>query len=407
MSIYAFADMENGRARRIYANCRYPSRQEGNLLLDFDGEVNLKYDNELPLRLRDFYALVAIRPSHILASRDVFGGKPLYYNPFSLSFSSFSNYFENQEEIVELMPGEVLKLGYDGSIIERKHYSFEDVFSLNEEDIDQEEFGEKFLGILERLKPKGCLAFSGGIDSSFLASIYDLDLVSVTANEKEEEWLKECSKLMGKEIEIRRFGKSDVEEALPKVMDTIETTDFLQVSIALPIYLVMKFAKELGYNNIVFGQGADELFGGYMRYTTMDRSKLRDSLIEDVRNIGVKNIVRDTKVAYSFEMKLIAPYLQWDLIDLALKLPVEFKLRKVDGKVVRKYILRKVALDHLPKEIVLREKKAIQYSTGASEILKKIARSHGMKVQEFLERLKTKNDLERLKTEDDLRRNDL
>ncbi len=393
MSIYAFADIEDGRVRRIYANCRYPSRQEGNLFLDFDGEVNLKYDNELPLRLRDFYALVAIRPSHILASRDVLGGKPLYYNPFSLSFSSFKSYFEKREDIVELMPGEVLKLGYDGSVIDRKHFSFEDVFSL-EGDIDQVEFEEKFLQILKKLKPKGCVAFSGGIDSSFLASFYDLEPLSVTASEREEEWLKECSKLMGREIEIRRFEKSDVEEALPKVIDAIETTDFLQVSIAIPIYLVMKFAKELGYSSIVFGQGADELFGGYMRYTTMDRSKLRDSLIEDVRNIGVKNIVRDTKIAYSLEMKLIAPYLQWDLIDLALKLPVELKLRKVDGKVVRKYILRKVALDYLPKEIVLREKKAIQYSTGVSEILKKIAKNHGMRVQEFLERLKTKNPSE-------------
>lgn len=388
MSIYTFAEMEKGRAKRIYARCRYPSRQEGNIFLDFDGEVNLKYADELPLRLRDFFALVAIRPSHILASRDVFGGKPLYYNPFELSFSSFKSYFDS--ECVELLPGEVLKLDYNGDVIERKRYTFEDVFNLNAAEVGEEEFKEKFFSILKRLKPVGSVAFSGGIDSSFLASLYDLDLVSVTANEKEEEWLRRCAKLMGKEVEIKRFGKKEVEEVLPKLINTIETTDALQVSIALPIYLVIEFSRNLGYSSIVFGQGADELFGGYMRYTTMDRGRLKDSLIEDVRSIGIKNLVRDTKIAYSFETKLLAPYLHWDLIELALKLPIDLKVRKANGEIVRKYILRKVALELLPKEIVGREKKAIQYSTGASEILKRLARSKGMKVQDYLKSLSQK-----------------
>ncbi|MBO8181949.1 MAG: asparagine synthetase B [Archaeoglobus sp.] len=387
MSIYAFAEMEGGRAKHIYANCRYPSRQEGNIFLDFDGEVSLKYADELPIRLRDFYALVAIRPSHILASRDVFGGKPLYYNPFELSFSSFKSYFES--ECVELLPGEVLKLDYNGDVIERKRYTFEDVFSFDSE-VGEEEFKERFYSILKNFKAKGCIAFSGGIDSSLLASIYDLDLVSVTANDKEEEWLRACGKLLGKDVEIKRFGKTEVEEVLPKLISTIESTDALQVSIALPIYLVMEFSRNLGYTSIVFGQGADELFGGYMRYATMDRRELRDSLVEDVRSIGIKNLVRDTKIAYSFETKLVAPYLQWDLIELALRLPVELKVRKLNGEVVRKYILRKIALDLLPKEIVKREKKAIQYSTGASEILKKLARSEGMKVQDYLRKFGVK-----------------
>jgi asparagine synthase (glutamine-hydrolysing) len=385
MSIYAFAEMEGGRVRRIYANCRYPSRQEGNLLLDFDGRVNLKYADELPLHLRDFYAIVAIRPSHILASRDVLGGRPLYYNPFEISFSSFKNYFEG--ESVELLPGEVLKLDYDGRIIDRRRFTFEDVFSPGEQEIGEEEFKESFMDILSKLRPRGCIAFSGGIDSSLLASIYDLDLISVTASDREEEWLRNCGKLLGKEVNIKRFEKAEVEGILPKLIATIETADALQVSIALPIYLAVEFSRNLGYSSIVFGQGADELFGGYLKYTIMDRERLRDSLIDDVRSIGIKNLVRDSKVAYSFETRLIAPYLHWDLIDLALRLPVEFKVRKEDGEIVRKYILRRIALDLLPKEIVKREKKAIQYSTGASEILKRIARSEGMKLQEYLRKV--------------------
>ena len=152
----------------------------------------------------------------------------------------------------------------------------------------------------------------------------------------------------------------------------IETDDFLQLSIAVPIYLAMKFAKSLGYSGIIFGQGADELFGGYKRYEELDYMQLEDEILKDVRSLGEKNLVRDTKIAYKNEIKLIAPYLNWDVIRAAISIPVEYKVARVDGKVIRKYILRKLAEKYLPKEIAWRDKKAIQYSTGVSKILKKI-----------------------------------
>ena len=154
--------------------------------------------------------------------------------------------------------------------------------------------------------------------------------------------------------------------------------------------MALKFAKELGYSRIVFGQGADELFGGYKKYEALEGKELEEQLRSDVKNLGKDNLVRDVKLGYSFEMKLITPYLQWDVIKAGLNIPIEYKVRKVDGNIIRKYILRELALKYIPKEIAYRDKKAVQYSTKTSNILMKIARREGMKIREYLQKYSKK-----------------
>ncbi len=370
MSIYAFAEMQDGEVKKIYASAKYPSRQIGNVFLDCDEDVNLKYADELPLKIQGFYALVAFRPSHILISRDVLGGKPLYFDNTTLTFSSFKHYFEG--EPLDVLGGEVIKIDYSGEIIERRRYSFDDVFKPFEGSLD--EIRERILKLLEGYSKRvknGCVAFSGGVDSSLLAGLYDLPLVTVTASKEEKDWVVECAKKLGRELEVYEFDEKVVREILPDVAKIIETNDKLQISIAVPIYLCMRFAKSLGFSEIVFGQGADELFGGYKRYEDMDYRQLELELKKDIVEIGEKNLVRDNKVSYGLEMKLHTPYLQWDIIRCALSIPVELKVKR-NGETVRKYILREIAKEIIPREIAYRDKKAIQYSTKTAKMLRKI-----------------------------------
>jgi asparagine synthase (glutamine-hydrolysing) len=212
MSIYVISEMERGKVRRIYGSSRYPSIHKGNIFMDFSGDVNLSHADSLPLTIRDFYSIVAIRPSHILISRDVLGGRPLYYDPENVSISSFRDVLEFP---VELNPGEVIKLDYNGDVLERRVFSFENVFEIHNHDGDGANRDEDYLKefIIKRLesyKARGCVAYSGGLDSSVLAKIYDLELISVTANPKEQEWLEKSGKAIGKNVEINKFGVEDV-----------------------------------------------------------------------------------------------------------------------------------------------------------------------------------------------------
>lgn len=371
MAIYAFSEFSDrgGRASRIYASARYPSRQLGNIFFDSETVPNLKFADEIPLKLRCFYSILAFRPSHIFASRDVLGGRPLYYGE-DLNFSSFKSYIDVGAR--EIMPGEIIKFGYTGEIIERKKYSFEDVFRKYEHDLTLEELLSEIEKALLNFKSNvACIAFSGGLDSSLLAAMYDLPLISITANSKEEKWVKMAARMLDREVEILRVGRKEVMDAAETVKRIIETDNFLQISIGVPVYLAMQFAKSQGYTEIIFGLGADELFGGYRRYQDMESYQLENAMIEDLKKIGERNLVRDSKLSYKAEVKLHTPYLSWDVIEAAMNIPAEFKVRMENGRVVRKYALRKIAESYLPKEIVWKEKRAIQYSTGISKILKK------------------------------------
>ncbi|MDI9646111.1 MAG: asparagine synthetase B [Archaeoglobales archaeon] len=367
VAIYSFAEVKDGKIVRIFATTRYPSTQKGNLFFDSELVPEMKYSDELPVKHSCMYSVLAFRPSHIFMSRDILGSKPLYYS--TSQFSSFRSYIDG--ECFSVNPGEVLKIDYSGKIIERKIYRFEDVFKKVE--MTFEEIEDSLERALLQLRFKNaCIAFSGGLDSSLLAAIYDLPLISVTAKKEEEELIRNSANLIGCEVEVIKVSVEDVKWAIEKVRNAVETTEIFQISIGVPIFLTMHLAKNLGYSSIIFGQGADELFGGYKRYENLSYEELESKLVEDLKNIGERNLVRDNKIAYFNEIRLITPYLNWDVIKLALSIPPEMKVFREGEKVVRKYALRKFAENYLPKEIVWREKKAIQYSTGIDKIVKKL-----------------------------------
>ncbi|MCS7144230.1 MAG: asparagine synthase-related protein [Archaeoglobaceae archaeon] len=367
--INATFDVETGKIKRIYASARYPSEQLGNIFYDSEIIPNLKFAEKLPKDLECIHAVVAFRASHILLSRDLLGGKPLYYDQTGIS--SFSSYLNNPKEV---LPGEIVKIDYEGKVLEKRIYKFEEVIKKDEKNL--EEIEEEILQEIEDLKLENyCIAFSGGIDSALLASIHDLPLISITANEKEEEWVKKVAKELSRDLEVFRIREEEIKYEIQEVSKTIETSNFLQLSIAIPIHFTMKFAKRRGFDGIVFGQGADELFGGYKRYENYSRVELEKAMLEDLKNIGNKNLVRDAKLSYQNEIKLILPYLRWRILRNSLSIPIELKVARIEGKIVRKYFLRKIAQKYLSEEVVWREKKAIQYSTGVVKILKKLGYS--------------------------------
>ncbi|MFO7967140.1 MAG: asparagine synthase-related protein [Archaeoglobaceae archaeon] len=382
MSIYAFADIEDGRAVRINANATFPSKQNGNVFLDCRQPIDLKFADELPLKIEDFYSIVAFRPSHVLISRDILGGKPLCYEPSKLTFSSFSSLLNRP---VELQPGETLKIDYEGNVLSRTIYGFEDVFHDQVEDpvnvIDN--------ALNSFFPADSCLAFSGGVDSSLLAAIHNVPLVSVTANREEKEWIEQAARKLGKDVNVFEFGEEEIVEALKEVVPTIETSDPVQVSIAIPIYFTLKKARELGYDSVIFGQGADELFGGYNRYQDMDIEHLKKNLMQDIKNVGRHDLSRDTKMAYKLQMEVMHPYLQWDVIRAAIKIPPEQKVRSTENGVIRKYVLRELASCYLPQEVAFKDKRSVQYSTRTTAILKKLARKEGLHFNQYLQKFET------------------
>ena len=143
------------------------------------------------------------------------------------------------------------------------------------------------------------------------------------------------------------------------------------------------------------GQGADELFGGYNRYlkhfednTLFDAYfDLDEEIYHDIANMYHVNLERDDAVSMANGVELRVPFLDKDIIDLALDIPGIYKI-KDNEDVLRKHILRDAAKSMgVPDHIAERPKKAAQYGSGINKILKKrVLRSFDM--EEFIDSLK-------------------
>ena len=107
---------------------------------------------------------------------------------------------------------------------------------------------------------------------------------------------------------------------------------------------------------------------------------VQEDLKEDVRNLYHVNLQRDDAVTMANSVELRVPYLDYELVNLALKVPMIYKLGYGEDN-LRKCILREIAKDiGVPSEIVRRPKKAAQYGSGIHKILvKKVLRDENYK----------------------------
>jgi asparagine synthase (glutamine-hydrolysing) len=140
--------------------------------------------------------------------------------------------------------------------------------------------------------------------------------------------------------------------------------------------------------NIVSGQGADELFGGYSRYLKMTQEELEFELEKDYETLVSQDIEMNHKVALHFDLTLITPYLDEAVVKSAQDIPLRYKVS--DGQ--RKIILREVAKAFdLPPSMVNKEKKAVQYSSGIIKELRRLSKEQNMGVNELLNSIISEN----------------
>jgi asparagine synthase (glutamine-hydrolysing) len=96
------------------------------------------------------------------------------------------------------------------------------------------------------------------------------------------------------------------------------------------------------------------------------------------------NYERDDQATSPFPVELRTPFADPDLIKFSLTIPSEFKVKDGDD-VTRKWVLRDVARRvGVPEDIVWRRKKAIQHGTGVEKAIIKLAKSRGLRPDEYL-----------------------
>ncbi len=336
------------------------------------------------------YAFAYSRNGELHLSRDPAGVKPLYYGSFRelFVFASEKKALSaiGMKEIYALKPGYILSYS-GGKAVNNKVTSFKTGARITDESMASKLLYEAIeQSVKKRCYTPCAISFSGGLDSSLIAALCnDAELYSVGMEDSHDiRQTTKAAQLLGLEhkLHLQELSMEEVESALPDVIRAIESRDPLKVSIAMPLFFVSKDAHRDGIRVMLSGQGADELFAGYKRYESMNPDELEQALRKDLDNIAENNLERDDAVTMANAVELRVPYLDRQVVELALRIAPELKIH--NG--VRKYILRLAASEILPDELAFKDKKAAQYSSGIYSALEKLAKRNGNTGERFLGR---------------------
>ena len=223
---------------------------------------------------------------------------------------------------------------------------------------------------------------SGGVDSSLVAVLAELPCIAVGVSGSHDLAAAEkTAEILGLPLTVKEIGRDDIRAALEAVLKVIPRITPLDAEIAVTGYFIAETAKEAGATRVLTGQAADELFGGYARYGRS--ADLRADLAADFAGLVVQR-ERDAAVAALFGVWYSLPFMDERVVSASRKFAPE---ELVCGD-LRKTALRTAAAKYLPEEIAWRPKKAMQYGSGVSAALAKIAKREGCRGSgELIEKL--------------------
>lgn len=385
--------------------------EETSIVVDGHAEPYLEFDevgglaSEKAIRESlagsDPFSCIAISAGRLLVARDILGQKPLYFGKNksgNLAFASLKTGLASiQAEGTEpLPPGKIISVsGSEISVSTDKSLTV----PMSSE-VPETEAASKLKTMLvealsDEMPPNVALAFSGGLDSSLVAKAAmenDLRPELITVGMKgqpETNHAKAIAQTLGLDCTVVDLSQSQILESISIVAQVVETTDPVVVGVSIPLFFAFETAQEMGMKGLLAGQLSDELFGGYGRFDELARDKdskaVENEIWISVLNAPANDFEPGDKLAVSHKMELRCPFAFFPLVQYALSLSASLKVKVENGKVVRKYILRRVAESwDLPASVVNRPKKAVQYSTGVQKVLIQQAKKNHLSLTEFV-----------------------
>ena len=167
-----------------------------------------------------------------------------------------------------------------------------------------------------------------------------------------------------------------IQEGLDAIRDVIyfiETYDVTTVRASTPMYLLARVIKSMGIKMVLSGEGADEVFGGYLYFHKAPNAKaFHDETVRKLSKLHYYDCLRANKSLSAWGVEGRVPFLDKEFLDVAMRTNPEAKM--CQGSTIEKKILREAFADMLPAEIAWRQKEQFSDGVGYSWIdtLKKI-----------------------------------
>ena len=234
--------------------------------------------------------------------------------------------------------------------------------------------------------PYGVL-LSGGLDSSVISAIAKKFAARrIETDSKKDAWWPQLHSfavgLKGAPDLIKAREVADyigtvhheinytIQEGLDAVRDVIyfiETYDVTTVRASTPMYLLARVIKSMGIKMVLSGEGADEVFGGYLYFHKAPNAKaFHEETVRKLSKLYLYDCLRANKSLSAWGVEGRVPFLDKEFLDVAMRTNPEAKM--CPGKTIEKKIVREAFADMLPESVAWRQKEQFSDGVGYSWI---------------------------------------
>ncbi|WP_452219584.1 asparagine synthase B [Lacinutrix salivirga] len=234
--------------------------------------------------------------------------------------------------------------------------------------------------------PYGVL-LSGGLDSSVTSAIAKKYAQKrIESDDKSEAWYpqlhsfsvglegspdlkaaKEVADFIGTIHHEIKFTIQEGLDAIKDVIYNIETYDITTIRSSTPMYLMARVIKSMGIKMVLSGEGADEIFGGYLYFhKAPNAQEFHEETVRKLEKLHMYDCLRANKSLAAWGIEGRVPFLDKEFMDVAMRINPKDKM--INGERMEKWVVRKAFEDMLPESVAWRQKEQFSDGVGYSWI---------------------------------------
>ncbi|WP_109299883.1 asparagine synthase B [Aquimarina sp. AU474] len=164
--------------------------------------------------------------------------------------------------------------------------------------------------------------------------------------------------------------KFTIQEGLDAIKDVIynlETYDITTIRASTPMYLMARVIKSMGVKMVLSGEGADEIFGGYLYFhKAPNAQEFHEETVRKLDKLHMYDCLRANKSLAAWGIEGRVPFLDKEFMDVAMRINPKDKM--INGERMEKWVIRKAFESYLPESVAWRQKEQFSDGVGYSWI---------------------------------------
>ena len=339
------------------------------------------------------FAIYDVENDEYFVARDHMGIIPLYIGWDKFGTFYVASELKALEEVctkIELFPPGHYLSSKDGEFVQWYKRDWEGYDAVKDNETSIDDLRDALEAAVHRQLmsdvPYGVL-LSGGLDSSVTSAIAKkYAQMRVESDDTQAAWwpqlhsfsvglegspdLAAAKKVADHIGTVHHEIKFTIQEGLDAVRDVIynlETYDITTIRASTPMYLMARVIKSMGIKMVLSGEGADELFGGYLYFhKAPNAQEFHEETVRKLSKLHMYDCLRANKSLAAWGIEGRVPFLDKEFMDVAMRLNPKDKMITKDR--MEKWVVRKAFEHMLPKSVAWRQKEQFSDGVGYSWI---------------------------------------